>query len=228
MRATGVTSGARPVMLPGEQKKTPAPPKVWRPEGVRASKDSAMIVHDRGRAVDTPAPLVPVDSGPTWLPVIPDAIPRELTDARAWYPAIIRPKATKVGQWDKIPGDPKTSEPAFWKNPSTRCTFSDAYMAYQSGRFQGIGYMMDEAAGLIGIDLDKCVSPDGSIAPWALEIVQQFDGAYWERSISGTGLRGFCRGTLPVGGCRSKIEGCSVELYADQRFLVVTGQVVRP
>ena len=31
-----------------------------------------------------------------------------------------------------------------------------------------------------------------------------------------------------VEGRRSKIEGCSVELYSGERFLVVTGQVVRP
>ena len=167
-------------------------------------------------------------SAPQWLPIIPDAIPRELTDTLAWYPAIIRPKATTVGHWDKIPGDPQTGQPAKWADPSTRCTFGEAFMAYESDRFAGVGYLLDASAGLIGIDLDTCVSPDGTVAPWAREIVAQFPGAYWEKSISGTGLRGFCRGTLPVGGCRSKIEGCSVELYADQRFLVVTGQVVRP
>jgi len=167
---------------------------------------------------------------PQWLPVIPDAIPRELTDTVAWYPAIIRAKLDKIGKWDKRPGDPKTGTNATWSDPKTRVTFGEAFTAYESHPewFDGIGYMMDASAGVIGIDLDKCVSPDSSIAPWAREIVAQFPGAYWEKSISGTGLRGFCRGTLPVGGCRSKIEGCSVELYADQRFLVVTGQAVHP
>jgi hypothetical protein len=100
-------------------------------------------------------------------------------------------------------------------------------MAYQSGRFGGVGYTM-HGGGLIGIDLDTCVAKDGTIATWALEIVHQFEGAYWERSISGTGLRGFCRGTLPdgVGGRRGKIEGCSVEVYADARFLVITGRTL--
>jgi len=165
---------------------------------------------------------------PKWLPVEPGNIPRELVDDVAWYPAIIKPKLGKVGRWDKIPGDPATGTPATWSDPATRCTFSDAYMAYQSGRFPGIGYLM-HGDGLIGIDLDTCIAEDGSIAPWALEIVHQFAGAYWERSISGTGLRGFCRGELPDGvdGRRSKIEGCTVEIYSDLRFLVVTGQEVR-
>jgi primase-polymerase (primpol)-like protein len=166
---------------------------------------------------------------PTWLPVVVENIPADLTSLKAWYPALIRPKRNKPGVWDKIPADPETAAPATWSNPETRCTFDDAYMAYQRDpRFHGLGFMMHAEAGLIGVDLDKCVSPDGTVAPWALEIVHQFEGSYWERSVSGTGLRGFCRGTLPVGGCRSKIEGCSVELYADERFLVVTGQVVRP
>jgi putative DNA primase/helicase len=166
---------------------------------------------------------------PSWLPVEPANIPVDLTALTAWYPALIRPKKNKIGQWDKIPADPTTAEPAKWSNPATRCTFDDAYMAYQRDpRFAGIGFMMHVESGLIGIDLDHSVTPDGTIAPWALEIVHQFGGAYWERSVSGKGLRGFCRGALPVGGCRSKVEGCSVELYADERFLVVTGQVVRP
>jgi primase-polymerase (primpol)-like protein/ribosomal protein L37AE/L43A len=161
-----------------------------------------------------------------WLPVIPDAIPRQLTDGRAWYPAIIRPKKNKPGKWDKIPGDPSTGQPATWSDPETRCTFGDAFMAYEAGRFGGIGYLMDADAGIIGIDLDDSITEDGSIKPWAQEIVDGFPGAHWERSISGKGLRGFCLGTLPVGGCRSKIEGCSVELYGDERFLVVTGQAL--
>ena len=165
---------------------------------------------------------------PALLPVVPDAIPRELVEDPSWYPAIIRPKAGKPGKWDKIPGDPETGKPATWSDPATRLPFARAFLAYQMDpRFGGIGYMM-HGDGLIGIDLDGCVSPDGTIAPWAREIVAQFAGAYWERSISGTGLRGFCRGSLPVGGCRAKIEGCTVELYSDERFLVVTGQVVTP
>jgi primase-polymerase (primpol)-like protein len=178
--------------------------------------------------VTTGAGLTPANQ-PTWLSVIPENLPRELTDLRAWYPALIRPKLGKPGVWDKIPADPETAVPAKWSDPTTRCSFSDAYMAYQRDpRFHGVGFMLHAEAGMIGIDLDKCVAADGTVAFWALEIVRQFPGAYWERSISGTGLRGFCRGELLVGGCRSRVEGCSVELYADERFLVVTGHEVRP
>ena len=161
---------------------------------------------------------------PNWLPVMIENIPRDLADDVAWYPALIRPKRGKVGKWDKIPADPSTAEPATWSDPSTRCTLDVAFMAYQRDDcFAGIGYLM-HGNGIVGIDLDACVSPDGTIAQWALDIVKRFSDAYWEISISGTGLRGFCRGELPDGtdGCRMKIEGCSVELYSGQRFLCVT------
>jgi len=118
---------------------------------------------------------------PALLPVEPSNIPRELVQLRAWYPAIIRPKRDGKPGLDKIPGDPLTGRPALWKDPSTRCTFSDAFMAYESGRFLGIGFMMHAESGLIGIDIDKCVSGDGTVAPWALEIARSFTGAYWER-----------------------------------------------
>lgn len=184
-----------------------------------------MIVPDRGRGVDTPAPT---GSPPQWLPVDAYSIPRELTRDPSWYPGLIRPKAGKVGTWDKIPANPQTVQPAKWSDPATRCTFDAAFMAYEGDpRFGCIGYMLHADAGVVGIDLDHSISPDGTIAPWAQQIVDNFPGAYWERSISGTGLRGFCRGNLgDVGGVRSKIEGCSVEVYADVRFLVVTGQAI--
>ncbi|MGE3913089.1 MAG: hypothetical protein AB7K36_27265 [Chloroflexota bacterium] len=167
-----------------------------------------------------------VSATTTLLPVEPSNIPAELVRLKAWYPAIIRPKRSGKPGLDKIPGDPVTGRPALWKDPTTRCTFSSAFMAYESGRFHGIGFMMHAEAGLIGIDLDKCISTDGVIAPWALDIVHQFAGTYWERSISGTGLRGFCRGVMPDGtrARKTTLHGCSVEMYADLRFLVVTGQ----
>jgi putative DNA primase/helicase len=162
------------------------------------------------------------------LSVEPSAIPAELVRLKTWYPAIIRPKRNGKPGFDKIPGDPVTGRPALWRDPSTRCTFDTAYMAYQSGRFLGIGFMMHAEAGLIGIDIDTCIDEVGAIAPWVMDIVRTFSGTYWERSISGTGLRGFCRGTMPDGARakRTTLHGCSVEMYADLRFLVVTGQAV--
>ena len=72
---------------------------------------------------EIPTPMSGATS-PTWLPVVPDAIPRELTYDRSWYPAAIKPKVGKVGHWDKIPSDPTTGRPAHWSDPTTRVSFS--------------------------------------------------------------------------------------------------------
>jgi hypothetical protein len=168
-------------------------------------------------------------SAPAWLSVIPENLPRELVDDHAWYPGLITPRKNKPGKWNKKPADPETAKLAEWSDPTTRCTFDQAYMAYQRDpRFKCIGYMMHADAGVIGIDLDDTITEDGSIKPWAQEIVDSFPGAYWERSISGTGLRGFCRGSLPegIGGCKRTIDGCSAELYCDVRYLAVTGHAI--
>src|SRR4051812_44515980 len=117
--------------------------------------------------------LPPHDTGeqPRWLPALIENIPPDLAEDDAWYPALIRPRRGKVGKWDKIPADPETAEPAVWSAPRTRRTLDVAYMAYQRDhRFSGIGYLM-HGTGLVGIDLDTCVGPDGTIAPWARAIM---------------------------------------------------------
>ena len=53
-----VTFGSRPAMLAGAQHKSrPAPPS-FSGKRVRTSKDSVMILSDRGRGVDTPVSTV--------------------------------------------------------------------------------------------------------------------------------------------------------------------------
>ena len=188
-----------------------------------------MIVQDLGRGVDTPAPPVPAVCGPRWLPVVPDAIPRKLADTvRGTRPSSARSRR-KVGKWDKIPGDPQHGQPATWSDPATRCTFGDAFMAYESGRFGGIGYMMDATAGVIGIDLDDCVSP--RTAPshrgrWRSSPASRAPTGSAASAARGSGAS--AAAPCPWAAAARKIEGCSVELYADERFLVVTGQALAP
>ena len=63
---------------------------------------------------------------------------------------------------------------------------------------------MHAEAGLIGIDIDKCVSPDGSVAPWALAIAQSFTGTYWERSSAGRASVGSVAGLCPWRGAKRR------------------------
>ena len=164
---------------------------------------------------------------PTWLTVEPANIPRELVEAKAWYPALVTPRVGKPGKWNKIPADPTTGKKAEWSDPTTRLTFGAAYMAYQQDpRFDGVGFMLHDS-GTTGLDLDDAFEANGSVKPWAQEIVDALPGAYWERSISGSGLRGFCKATLPPGRRKRTYNGSSIEIYDDVRFLVLTGQALR-
>src|SRR5688500_10513582 len=164
-------------------------------------------------------------AAPTWLSVIPENFPRDLTEDPSWYPGLITPRVGKPGKWNKQPADPTTAKLAEWSDPATRCTFSDAYMAYQRDpRFKCIGYMT-HGSGIVGIDLDDAFAEDDSIKPWAQELVDALPG-YWERSVSGTGLRGFCRGSLPPGRRTRTYNGPSIEIYDVDRLLVATAPVL--
>ncbi|CDQ11256.1 protein of unknown function [Acidithiobacillus ferrivorans] len=100
-------------------------------------------------------------------------------------------------------------------------SFLVAGAALGSGVFQSFGVRLD-GMGIIGIDLDHYAEKSaefpklGQIIGAALE-----RGAYVEKSPSGTGLRAFVFGKLPTSGVRKSKYG--VELYADNRYLRVTG-----
>ena len=114
--------------------------------------------------------------------------------------------------------------PASSTDPSTWTTFDAALAAYQQpGRkFSGIGVVVIEENGLVGVDLDHCVDPDtGAIEPWA----QNFVGAlnsYTEISPSGTGLRIFIFAKLPLKGRKWG----NFECYSSGRYLTLTGNQV--
>jgi putative DNA primase/helicase len=101
--------------------------------------------------------------------------------------------------------------------------FERCVEALETGRYSGIGMLMQANSGLVGIDLDgvnelrkKHVGFDFL---WARAMR---DGVYAERSPSNSGARLFVRGTLPKKGY--KVGG--IELYAAERHLTLTGQTL--
>ena len=89
---------------------------------------------------------------------------------------------------------------------------------------------------LAGVDLDSCRSADGTLEPWALEVVQRFD-SYAEVSPSTSGVKVYClidaadRPALapyltPLGAKVFKRQGGdhppSIEFYAGARYFAVT------
>ena len=75
--------------------------------------------------------------------------------------------------------------------------------------------------GIVGVDLDHCVSND-TIAPWAQEVVDQL-ASYTELSPSGSGLRILCSGEL-ASDWTNHDRGIEVYGGNEARFLTVTGQ----
>ena len=89
-----------------------------------------------------------------------------------------------------------------------------------------------------GVDLDSCRSPDGALAPWALEVVQRL-GSYAEVSPSGTGAKVFflvnpadlpaLAAYLTPSGAklfkrRGGVHPPSIEFYTGARYFALTEQ----
>ena len=90
----------------------------------------------------------------------------------------------------------------------------------------GVGFVLTELDGLVGIDLDNVFDPETKlILPWAQEIVTDLD-TYTEYSPSKTGLRLFARGDIPDAGRKiGNHQSGAVEMYRSGRFLTVTGDI---
>ena len=165
---------------------------------------------------------------PTYLKVFPESLPDELTRLPQWvvWRAVWRPgKDGKPGKWTKVPYQldgrlAKSTDPATWAE------FGECLLAYQLRGFDGIGFVFTVDAGIVGIDLDKCIAEDGTIAEWALKAVHRFN-SFTELSPSGTGLHIYARGQIPMTGTKKG----HVEIYRQCRFFTVTGHLldeVRP
>lgn len=134
-------------------------------------------------------------------------IPAELTSRPRW----VRRTASKVPV--TVAGEAASStDPATW---------SEHRAAAASKAGAGLGFVLN-GDGVVCIDLDHCLI-DGELAGWARRIVDLAPGCWIERSVSGDGLHVWGRGRLDRGR-RLSVDGGSVELYADGRYIAVTGE----
>ena len=170
---------------------------------------------------------------PEYLTVIPENIPEELKGLKLWV--VWKPEVEKgKSKPGKVPyslqinkaTDEKEVKRASVNDPETWMTFEDAMALYKSSKkYKGISIalsseiMEEELPRLIGIDLDNCILPDGSIEPEKLEEVNLFN-TYVELSPSGKGLRAFCYGYFPAG---EGVHAGNNEIYQYRKFLSVTG-----
>ncbi|MBP3805411.1 MAG: nucleoside triphosphatase [Oribacterium sp.] len=138
----------------------------------------------------------------------------------------------RKGKPTKVPYNPRTGQLAKTNDASTFSDFGTAMKAYAMGGWDGIGYRVSEGIG--AIDIDHCIREDGSLNDVAASILAFLPDAYFEKSPSGTGLRGFFRLSpdfaydKTVYYINNRQHGLEVYLPGTtNRFVTVTGDVFR-
>lgn len=148
------------------------------------------------------------------------AIPAELKSLKQW---VVWRWEERSGNWDKPPYQPNGS-PAKTNNAATWVSFDAAVAAFESGRFDGVGFVLTADDQFAMVDLDHCLdSACGNIEAWARDIVDQLR-SYTEITPSGAGLRVIVKAMLPLGGRKRGMEsGGGAELYDRLRYMTMTG-----
>src|SRR5262249_45292286 len=77
----------------------------------------------------------------------------------------------KRRKWDKPPFNPITGEFALVNNPETWASFGAALAGMHRHKLAGVGFVLTGDDGIIGIDLDDCVTDSGSLSALAAEII---------------------------------------------------------
>ncbi|WP_078392050.1 phage/plasmid primase, P4 family [Shouchella patagoniensis] len=151
-------------------------------------------------------------------------IPQELRDFPQW---IVWRKEERKGKTTKVPykadgWHAKANDRQDWSS------FDKAVEAYETGKFDGIGFMFSTDDPFVGVDLDHCIE-DGAYSDVARDIVDQLD-SYTEFSPSGDGLHIIVKGKLPLRGPgtgKKNVEH-GIEVYRHGRYFTFTGNVVHP
>lgn len=101
-------------------------------------------------------------------------------------------------------------------------TWSTYRSAARSTVGAGLGFVLD-GDGIVCVDLDHALDEQGQVLPWAQRILDQVPGCWVEVSVSGRGLHVWGYGRLERGR-RLPVDGGTVEIYGDGRFIAVTGR----
>lgn len=121
----------------------------------------------------------------------------------------------------KVPIDPETGNRASIANPDDWTNRLSAERYHINENTHGIGFVFTSDDSYVGVDLDDCVTDDGTLEPWARDIVETLD-CYTEYSPSDTGIHCICQGTLPGGRARNG----QVEMYEQDRYFTVTADTL--
>jgi hypothetical protein len=146
-----------------------------------------------------------------------DKIPAEMKKYNQWVVWKLEDNGGKKPT--KIPYS-ITGQKASVTNPNTWATFDQAVLAVSSGWFSGIGFVLTENDPYAFIDFDDT---KGDREQTELqEAIYKDVPTYAELSPSGTGLHLIVKGKVPTGK-RKK----SIEVYSNDRYMTMTGNVYR-
>lgn len=184
-------------------------------------------IQPTGGVLSKGADITPVSGDYAKLPLDKKGVPDELKEYERWVVYKLIPRKGKPGEYDKIPYQPDhLDQQAGTNNFNHFSTYQKACAAYESGLFDGIGFVITDLEGYVVADIDKCIDlSSGEVNAQAVDIRNQLPG-YWELSPSGRGYRGIFKGDLPGPDICNRPNG--IELYGGQsaRFFTVTGQIL--
>ena len=131
-----------------------------------------------------------------------------------------------VGHKGKKPMNPKTGGLARVSDPQTWGTYEEVQDGKKKYSFDGTGIVLGKQPGeelmLAGIDMDHVIRTDGTLEPFAKEIVSEMN-SYTEISPSGGGLHILCLvECFEVGRKKGMGNGCALEMYNHGRYFTVT------
>lgn len=151
-------------------------------------------------------------------------LPDDLTELRRWV--LWRYEGEKR---TKIPYAANGAYRASSVKPADWCDFDQAVEAWKRKpkEYSGLGFVFVKEDGLVGIDLDDCITDAGSLKPWAVPVVERFHDTYMEISPSGAGIKIWCRGGQPANLPKVPWGDGGIEMYDHGRYFTVTGNIWR-
>jgi NrS-1 polymerase HBD domain len=133
----------------------------------------------------------------------------------------------KPGGWTKVLKNPSTGANAKSDKPTT---WGDVLAVLD--HYERFGFVVSESDPFTFLDLDNAIDlATGKPKPWAQTIIDRFPNGYWERSTTGTGVKGLVRGRSTElrsedGRTRNRIltigDG-KIEIFYWGKFTALTG-----
>ncbi len=159
---------------------------------------------------------------PQALVVDKDRLPPDLCALPQWVVWRYEEPRRPGDKWTKMPYTPGTTNRAKTNDHTTWRSFSEAWTAYETGGYDGVGFVFSADDPFVGVDLDAGYDPERQEYSERARDVMLLLNSYSELSTSGTGVHVVVRGRLPFNGSN---QGW-IETYQSLRFFAMTGCAV--